>query len=77
MRVLYAVFGATMIFVGALIYAFGPLVDFADAHAVERFVAIATNALVILGLLLIVMSSAGPRRKKGQADEQVATLSKT
>ncbi len=64
MRLFYAVFGATMIFAGALIYAFGPLVDFADSHAVERFVAIATKAMLILGLLLIIMGSARPRRKK-------------
>lgn len=64
MRIFYSVLGVLIMMGGAAIYALGPLVDFADSFAVERFVMIASPALGLLGLALTIMGVMPPRQKK-------------
>ena len=46
------------------IFALAPAVEFADPHSVERFVIVATPALVLLGVALMIMAFIPPRQKK-------------
>ena len=63
MRITYTILGVLFMMAAAGIYALGPAVEFADPLSVERFVVIATPALSILGVALLIMAAIPPRRK--------------
>ena len=64
MRIIYSVLGVLFMIAAAGIYALGPAVEFADPHSVDRFVIIATPALALLGVALMIMAAVPPRQKK-------------
>ena len=64
MKIVYSLLGVLFMMVAAGIYALGPSVEFADPLSVERFVLIATPALALLGVALMIMAFIPPRQKK-------------
>jgi len=64
MRITYTILGVLFMMTAAGIYALGPNVEFADPLSVERFVIIATPALALLGLALLIIAAIPPRQKE-------------
>jgi hypothetical protein len=63
MRITYTILGVLFMMTAAVIFALGPIVEFAPL-SVERCVIIATPTLALLRLALLIMAPIPPRRKE-------------